>query len=735
MDRPPSSAGGTPARTDAPPTRVSASLQALGGQFDLRQALVVFRAHALVALAITVVACTLLGWEQMRRPRIYAASASVSFERRERVIDLKRFEESPNSEPYVVTRLADLRSAELAAYVEKTLTPAERERIVAPYMKGRPPQVADRMVSGIVRSSMSADRVPETFVLAITVTHQDPEVAAMLANRYADQFIRYLYDKSTANSNAGLSFLRDQAEDLRKKLEASERSLQEYRTRFNLVSLDDSQNIVVDRLKALNTSATAARVRRSELDVRLQQVEAAIVQKRNPVELVSLLGSAAVADLQRKIDDLVARRTVLADRYGRRHPAMLEIDRTLETLQKLRDDQVKTSIASLRTQRDKALAEEQDLTNQLATAESDSLKLDQIGVEYGVLKRAIETQKSIYSQVLSRLNEASISAQLESVNLRIASRAQPNGTPISPNLRKTAMLLVLLAVVILAGYPFCAEMLFARVRSGLDVESYLGAVLLGEISSVRAMAEKDRPHLVRLESEEHVAEQFRSLFSQFQLVSKVAGRKAILITSTIPSEGKSFIASNLAAAFVAHGKRVLLIDADLRRPTQHRSLGLENKAGMLLWLEKGGNVTDDVERDPLLGLAEISPGLFLLRTGGSSRRASEIVSGGRLDVLIAALQAKFDILVFDTPPAGVFPDAVAFARYCEELILVCRFGVAARQQVRTVYERMRQTGKAVAGIVLNALPSGRGTGYYYYHSYGSADRYSKYYSKDRGEKA
>lgn len=671
----------------------------------------------------------------MQQPRIYASTATLALERRDQVIDLKRGGDDgfQSSEPFLATRIGELRSSEVTDYVVKSLSPAERELVLRPYVGDGPLPTDDRTIKSLVRGCISVGRQEGSMLALVTAAHLDPNAAALIANRYAEQFIRYLFDKSTASSNAGLAFLREQAEDLRKKLEASERSLQEYRSRYNMVSLDQSQNIVVDRLKALNISTTAARVRRAELDVRLQQAELALKEHHNPVELTSLTGSQALGEVQQKIDDLVAKRTVMAGRYGRRHPAMLQIGRELVALEKLRDDQVKTALDDLRTQRDKALAEEKSLEKQLADSESDSLKLDQIGVEYGVLRRAIETQKVIYTQILSRLNEAQISAQLESVNVRIADRAHASHIPISPNLRKTSMILALLAGVILIGYPFCAELLFARVRSGLDVEYYLGTPLLGEISSVRTVAEKDRPHMVRLETDEVVTEQFRSMFSQYQLISKVPAPKAILITSTVPGEGKSFIASNLSAAFAAHGKRVLLIDADLRRPSQHRSYGIDNKAGVLRWLEHGGEPGDNIEQDTDLGIVEIAPKQYLLRAGGSSRRASEIIGGGRLDSLVTALQRRFDILIFDTPPVWVFPDAVAFAHFCNELVFVCRFGVASRQQVRSVLERLRKTNLEFPGVVLNALPSGRGTGYYYYHTYGSSRQYSRYYSHKRAE--
>ena len=725
MDR---SENSLPGREAPVPAPVRPSRTGLASQLDWRHALIVIRAHLPAALAIALVACTLLGWQQMRRPRLYASTATLALERRERVLDLGRDDSNRFGEAPLLTRLGELQSTEVAEYVAKSLTPAERQLVLGPAFAAHPPANENAAVLRVVRSSATINRQPEALLLIVRVVHRDPEAAALIANRYADQFLRYLFDKSSATNNAALVFLRDQAEDLRKKLETSERSLQEYRARYNLVSLDDSQNIVVDRLKALNTSATAARVRRSEIEVRLKQADIALEQHHDPAELASLAGSSALTEVQQKIDDLQAKRAVLAERYGRRHPAMQEIDRTLAALAKLRDDQVQASLANLRSQRDKAVAEEKELAAQLATAEADALKLDQLGVEYGVLKRALETQKTIYSQILSRLNEASISSQLESVNVRVADRAMPDPVPFAPDVRKTALLLICLSIGILLGYPLCVELLFARVRSSGDIEYYIGAPLLGEIGSVRRVAEGSRPHLVARDPENPVAEQFRALFSQLQLVSKIDPPKSILVTSTVPGEGKSFIASNLAAAFVAHGRKVLLIDADLRRPAQHRNFQQDNKAGLLRWVESGQPVPADPFADESLGIREAAPGLFLLRTGGTSRRASEIVAGERIPPLLAELQRRCDVLIFDTPPAGVFSDAVSFATFCHELVFVCRFGVASRHQVHSVLAHLRQTGLEFPGVVLNALPSGRGTGYYYQQGYNAAGHYAKYYA-------
>ena len=715
-----------PNRRSAVPTSPVSSTGTLA-QMDLRQALTIIRTHFWVAISLALIVCTILGWQLLRQPKLYSSSARIMVERPERVGDIRQLGDNANTfgemSLQLTTRMQQILGEDMLNRVVASMTLQERSQIVAPY--GSKPE--DLVIKGIIKSSVTATLKESTTLISITATNRDPQVAALLANRFVEQFIRYVFDKNSAGSDAALSFLRDRADELRAQVETAERDLQAYRQRYNLVSLEQNQNIVVDRMKALNSSATEARVTRLTVETRLKQAESVLSKADYNIEQLALIGDfSALTGTQGKIDDLKARRVVMAERYGRLHPAMQENQRSLEALSNLRDQQVKAAMENLRGQLASALNNENQLTAQLADAEKDSLRLDQLGVEYNVLRRALDTQKATYSQLLTKLNEASISAQLQSVNVKLSDRASVPLRPFSPNPGKIMLLLTVMGVFILVGYPFAVEVLFARVRNSLDVEYYLGTILLGEISRLRE-AETDRPHLVSRKRDGEPAEQFRALYSQLQLTSRLDPPKTLLITSTVPGEGKSFIASNLASAFAVHGRRVLLMDCDLRRPTLHRNYQLDNDAGIIKWLKAEVRPDEAVDKDPRLGIVEIHPGLYLLRAGGVSRNISEFVASGQLVSLVEALQSKFDIVIVDTPPAGIFPDAAAIARVCHELVYVCRFNKTSRQQVRVVLERLRKTGLDFPGIVLNSMPVGfLGSHYYSGYGYYGSKHYKNY---------
>lgn len=715
-------------KSSASPARKSADAARVPATFDLRQPLIVLRAHLAVAAAMALVAGSLVAWQQLRQPKQYAAQAALIVERPDRVegerVELVGMELS------VATRLEQLRSPELLQRVVASFTPEERSLLHGQSDAGA--KGADDATPRRFARAVSIERREGTALLQIQAVHGDPVGAALLANRFAQEAIRYAHDRSSAATDASLQFLRAQAEDLRKKSEEAEKELQEYRQRYNLVSLEDNQNIIVDNLKSLNASATSARVRRVAIEAQLAQAEAVLKRGKDAAQIASVAESPGLTDLARRIGELRSKRAVIGERYGRRHPAMQENQREIEALEKLQDEEITVALGALRDQRDKARAEEQQLAAQLAKAEKEALSLDQLGVGYNILRRTVETHKASYSQILARLNDATISTQLRGVNMKISELATPPGAPFSPNPQKTLLITVALVVAILVGYPFSAEMFFGRVRGATDVEHHLNMGVIGEIGAVRKVQEKDRPFLVNSENDEAAAEQFRALYSQLVLSSKIDPPKTILITSTVPGEGKSFIAANLAQSFVAHGRKTLLIDADLRRPTQHRNFKLGNTAGLLRWIEQGGGLEGDLLTDPDLGITQVLPGLFLLRAGGVTRKATELLDGPRLSALIPALQRQFELVIFDTPPAGVFPDALAFAKIAHELIFICRFNTVSRQAVREVLQRLRQTGLEMPGVVMNAMPSGLGGGYYYQnYSYQDSKKYSKRYAEKK----
>lgn len=700
-----------------------------GTPLDFRHLVLVLRERWLGAAGLVFLVCGLVGYAMLSRPPVFEAQAGLLVEKTgDRVVEMKQVVdntvEGSLTDTLLLTHIEQMKSRTFIDRVINSLTVTERESLLREYPEedltpqdmALPKDLRNKArLLGLLSNGYSVSRSARTLLIRISVRHRNAVSAQFLANRIGDQYILSLIDRTNYSNTAAMSFLQTQTEELRQKVEKAERDLQAYRNKYNLVSLEDNQNIIVERLKSLNTSATQARVQRLSLEAKLQQVEKVLAEKGDPMQLASLTEFASLKTVQQQIDELNTQRTVLAERYGKKHPKMVENARALDSLQKLRAQQIQAALADLRHQVDKAKTEETQLNAELAAAEQESLRLDQLTVGYSALRREVDTARTTYSQVLARQNETNVTSQLQNTNIKFVDRAALPDLPVFPNKKLVAAILLVLALGLGLGYPLAADALDQRIKTWADVEGYLGSTLLGEIPSLPKVQESDRDSVVLKELDEGSTEAFRGLYSQLSLSSKVPLPKTIIVTSTIPGEGKSFVSCNLAASFAKHGKKVLLMDGDFRRPSLHRAFSHNNQAGAITWLESGEPLPENILADEKLGFVDIAPNFKLLRAGGVSRRATEILEGARIVELLETLQRQFDLVIIDTPPAGVFPDAEAFARLADELIYVCRFNGVTRPQVRQVLNRLQKTDLAFPGVVLNAMPSGR-AGYYYYHS-------------------
>jgi capsular exopolysaccharide synthesis family protein len=205
-----------------------------------------------------------------------------------------------------------------------------------------------------------------------------------------------------------------------------------------------------------------------------------------------------------------------------------------------------------------------------------------------------------------------------------------------------------------------------------------------------------------------------------KLQSKIDYPKALLVTSTIPGEGKTLISCNLAGAFARHGRATLLVDCDMRRPMLHRHFKMQNNAGFLAWAEAGADLRSNVMDNRELGLTLIAENLWLLRSGGRSKSPTGFLEKPVFGQLIEQLKKRFELIVIDSPPVGAVSDSLLIAEHTDEVIYVCRFNQAARRHIRQFVRTLRDGRNDFLGIVLNGLSPRRieyYTNYRYYRSY------------------
>jgi capsular exopolysaccharide synthesis family protein len=688
---------------------------------NLRDYYIMIRERLWIALPLAVLVALPLGYYQMHETPMYESHATMQFERPEKIVMVDQvMDQSPRSEIDINTYLQRLNSASLRAKVIESLTPDEIKILQRPYLKDLPSGSALPPPAAAL-GSVYAESVHGSLIILITARHRDPEAAALIANRFYAQFVNYLMAKSGGSNEEAVAFLQRRATELQKEYGEKEERLQEYKKQHNLISLDDSLNIITDRLKSVNAARTAAHLDRLNLEVYCAQVQNFKKEQRDLLEISYIAGHGTIPNLKAKLAETTQNQSVLSERYLERHPQMVEIAKTISLLRDQLARAIDLAIADLNASLEKARDSEQSLEREYTRQEKEQIRLDDLKVDYHSLEDQTVVAKNAYSQVLDSLNKTTTSKGLDyHIPVSLLDRAAPSVVPYSPNPARVVRTCLLVGLAVFFGVAFGLNMIDDRIKSAWDVESYIGANLLGIIPDLSNVRDEDK-HLLAIKAKATPGvEAFLSVYSAVKIQSKLDYPKIILVTSTIPGEGKTLISCNLAGCFARHGRNTLLIDCDLRRPMLHRHFSMQNDAGLLAWAEAGADLEGDLLADPQLGITKIIDGLSLLRSGGHSKSPTEFLENPVFGQFLEQMKKRFDLIVIDSPPVAAVSDSLLIAEHTDELIYVCRFNRAYRKHIRQFVRMLRESHNELLGIVLNGLTPRRieyYTNYRYYRSY------------------
>ncbi len=690
----------------------------------LRDYLIILRERLWIALPLALLVALGFGYYKARQTPLFQSAATLQIEKPEKIVTSQEVVDlSVTSDLDLNTHLQVLNSARLRGKVLESLTPDEVKVLQRPYLRtadaGKPLPSLPDMLGGF-----RVESVRNSFIIRIVTVHPDPEAAALVANRYVDQFMQYLLDSVSGKNEYAVDHLRLSAEQLRKDAEAADARLQAYMREHNLVSLDGSVNIITDRLKTVNAALQAARLERLGIEELSNQVGAFRRDNRDLLEIAAISGHGTIPALRAQLAELQRQESVLSERYLERHPRMIEISRAIAVAQEQLGRLIALAIADLQASLEKARANEKSLENEYALQEREQLRLRDLAVDFRSLENQAVVAKSNYSQILDRLSQTTTSSRLEKVPVRPLDRAVPAGAPFSPHLASVVRTSLALGLLVFLAVAIGLSMIDDRIKSAWDVESYIGLNLLGIIPDLSGLKDSDKYQLVLKGEEAPGTESFLGVYSAAKIHSKLDFPKAILVTSTIPGEGKTLVSCNVAASFARHGKRTLLVDCDLRRPMLHRHYNQGNQAGIITWFENGASLDGDLSANPHLGITKLGENLSLLCSGGRSKVPTEMLEHPRFGELLATLKKHYDLVVVDSPPLGAVTDAMLLAERTDEVIYVCRFNHAGRKHIR-LYARALENGKHdVLGIVLNGMSTRR---IEYYSNYRYYRSYKKYY--------
>ena len=690
----------------------------------LRDYYIMLRERLWIALPLALLISVGYGYRQMQVTPMYAARATMQFEKPDTVVAIQGVvDTSVRSDIDLNTHLEVLRSGMLAAEVRASLSPEEQMILKRAELKRLPPG-ADPNSVPLDMGNMVPVPTRASFIIGINVTHRDPEAAMLVANKYVDAFMKYLFSKGTSGNQGAVQFLTAQAERLRKESEEADQALQRYMKEKNLLSLDSSINLVTEQLKKASSYRDDSRYRLGQIDEKMRQIETFQAANRNLLEIGEIGSHPTVAPLKGQLNRLQQEMNLLSERYLERHPAIINKANEISVTETDLKAAVSQAIAELKTRQAEARQALKTAEDEYARTEKAQIELGDTSIAYRSLKTEADSKDQNYRALLARLNDTKTVKNIENVPVRPLDRATIDPRPISPDKAQITRTSVGIGILIFLGVAVGLSFIDDRVKSAWDVESFIGANLLGIIPDLASLKDEEKYNLLADNKQMPGVEAFLSVYSSIKIHSKLDFPKSILVTSTIPGEGKTLISCNVAGSFARHGKKTLLVDGDLRRPMLHRHFKQQNNAGLITWFESGGAMEGNLATNPALGIIKISENLSLLCSGGRSKSPTELLENPLFGQLIERLKREFDLVMIDSPPLGAVTDSLLIAERVDEVVYVCRFNRAYRKHIRLYMRALRNGKNEVLGVVLNGLSPRR---IEYYSNYRYYRSYKKYY--------
>lgn len=723
--------------------------------------LLIIRDRWLLAIALALPVSLGYVYKEYQQPELYQTSATFRVEPPLSIVNnMQPVDRDKYSARIIGQHLEGLRSGELRNRIIRAINEDDHKKatLLAPYVKQGPPPPVAGVINYTV--TLAGEGTP---ILRINSMARNGEGAAMVANLAQDEYERIHESRKGKKHDTAIAFLEEQMARSRNSETAIDNKIRDFKRLHNLAFIADEKKDVAERKSQYQSAITQAQVEKLKIQSTLRQIiaiQGRVERATNAVkdneharanaetnkikeyfEISAIEGYGSVQTLRQKLLDLETIRKEHEVKYLELHPKMSSNTRAIMELHRLLRLEVKTAIEDLTNRVSELASQESEFTKAMAAVQKESQKLDDIEVQINGMTREGLVHRTTYDQMLQRLNEVRVTRELpqeEDDPLRRGDVAMAPTTPISPDkadIRRTGILIFMACFILI---PIGFEFIDNRIKSPWDVEVFIGRDLIAGIPKISTIKEADRPLIVGNELDDGLMESFRSMFSRIQMNSHVEYPKSMLITSAIPSEGKSLLAANLAYSCANHGRRTILIDFDLRRPGLHKFCGVSNDRGLLTLVnEISGEHDTEAERN---ALTEIYPNLYVLPSGGKTRAATEMLERPDFDILLNNLKKLCDILIIDSPPVGLFPDSMAMARKVDEVLFVTRYGKVARKVVKNLLMRMDETGANILGVVLNDLPEKKTPGYYYagYYGYGyfRYKYYNKYYGgKEEDEKA
>ncbi len=659
--------------------------------------------------------------------KIYQATSTVQIFRRDpTIMQVQQVVDTDiRSAEDLNTQIKVIESAAIVQMVAERLKGDDLRAFLAPYERSSPD--LNYLGEKLVRNRKI---VPQRLTLVVNIAFQHPDrfVAAKVANLFAEAYLDHNTLLRMGMSTKAVDDLKDTINLQRKQVDQLATEIQGYKEKNNMVSLDSRKDIVNEALKAVSAETTRAEQQLSIANIRLKQVQDRRGNGGDLTELSFIASQPLIIQLTQQLAAQKIQLAQLSKRYREKHPEMLKAQNQLAETQKELQKAIDQSAAQVESEYQNAQRTYEQARQVLEKRTEESLQLDRLALEYNKRERELKTQEQLLQTIIARQTETSMSGNFATQNARIVDKAvpPPEEKPMSPNVPLNLGLGVVGGLGLGLAFAFFVAFIDDRVKSSFDIEGVVGLPLIGIIPQLKRMDQPDKAQVVVNNADRQVAEAFLTLHSSLRLKDESKNAKCILTTSTIPGEGKSFVTTNLALTFAAHGERVVIVDCDLRKPNVHKSFRLENLKGVIDVCANKATLDEVVMRN-------VHPNLDVLVAGGRAKNPTQILNSKSFEIMLSDLRKRYDRILIDTPPLAAVSDALIVLPLVDGSIFTIFFNRVRRKAAQFAAKRLQEANVPNFGAVLNGLNLAV-SGYYYAQYYDKS--YKDYYvvmSKAEGE--
>jgi capsular exopolysaccharide synthesis family protein len=566
-----------------------------------------------------------------------------------------------------------------------------------------------------------------THLINVSIEREDKTEAQRMVNTLITAFIDNVRSRRLGVSAEGLDQLRAKEKSLREKLDSANDALQAFMIDNDMVSFEKSQNVIMDRLLDLSRQLTALQPRRMQLQARVESARKALEAGESITALPDVIDAAIIRSLKLDLSKLANEYSQMVERLGENHPTLQSKSTQIQALQTKMALEANAILQSINMQYEQVMAEETLLQEAIKAQEREVYRFNRLAADYDKLRRIRDAIDGPYTTISRRIEEIDINRiGGQGENIFIVANAPVPVIPSWPSKKKNMLIAILFGGALAVGVCFFLDYMDTTIKGDADVRRLLRSKILAGIPNINQKGEvKDQPDLITHENtRSHTAEAFRTL--RTALAFSIPGERisSVVISSTLPGEGKSFSATNIAITHAQTGKRTLLVDADMRKPRLHAVFNRAGKQGLSTLLQ------DDTLDPKTLIATTVVPNMDFLPCGQIPQNPAELLESDGFTRLVTTLREHYDFIIFDSPPGFSLVDSLVIAKHTDGLILIAKSFQTPKAAAEQYTTRLHEAGVRLLGVVLNTMDAPH-TGYYYggyYHAGGG--RYAKYYREE-----